>query len=448
MERGPGKDGHERNDQWLSIVLLCLYNLTMLAGGIILLPLLIPLLWAREKRRITIRQRLWWPIEDSPRRRGKRAQTLWVHALSVGEVLAARALVEQIRDRHQSTPIYFSASTHTGYQTACRIYNNSDVRVGFFPYDVMPSVRCAAARINPKAVILVETDIWPNFLAEMKRRNIPIFLVNMRLSDLTWERYRRFKWISRNVFGVFAKICVQTAADAQRMVKLGVASRRVCVTGNIKFDGGAEPRVDEAAHKWRKQIRIPDGSWVLVAGSTHEGEEALLIETFAALVNEGSAPRMIIAPRDPERAAHVLSLCRSRGLPCRGLSSVLANSGESIPDIVVVDFIGALKSLYCLADAAFIGGSLSRDGGHNPLEPAAYGKPVVFGPDMRDFRQIAAWLVEAGGAKQVADAAQLGTALHQLHGNQKLSEKMGHSAYAVFERHQGAVPRILEAIEL
>jgi 3-deoxy-D-manno-octulosonic-acid transferase len=437
-----------KNGQWVVLALLGLYNVAMVMAAMALLPILVPLSISRKRRLLTVKQRLWWPFDCHNHGRGGKDRPLWVHALSVGEVMAAQPLVDHLRAHHPERPVVFSASTLTGFETARRIFKDSPIGVAFFPYDLILSVRSAVARIDPLGVILVETDIWPNFIAEMNRCNIPVYLVNMRLSDTAWRRYRKCKWMAAKLFGAFTRICVQTRRDARRMVSLGIRPQCVCVAGNMKFDGLAGLQVDDAALRWRNQLKIGGGEAVLVAGSTHDGEETIVLEAFTALKKELPATRLVIAPRDPERSAHVLSLCRKHGVSCRSLSSVSMEQSESVSEVVVVDFLGALQGLYALADVAFVGGSLSRDGGHNPIEPAACGKPVLFGPDMRDFRQITDWLIAAGGASQVMDAEQLAAQWQRLLGDGDLSEKMGRKAYETFDMHQGAVSRIMAALEL
>jgi len=441
-----GNRGHIK--RWAAFALIGLYNIAMVLGVLLLLPLIVPLTATSKKRLLTFKRRLWCHSITPGGDKGSSEKPLWVHALSVGEVFAAQPLIRQIQSRYPHLPIVLTVSTLTGFQTALQLIKGSGVHVTFFPYDLILSVRRAVSQLDPLAVVFIETDIWPNVLVEMKRCKIPLYLINFRFSDDTWNYYRRFAWIARGVFGVFEHVCVQTRRDAFRIQHLGGDPARVRITGNIKFDGVDAPPVEQVADGWRKQLRIPRHRRVIVAGSTHEGEEAVLLQAFDALKASIADTLLIIAPRDPDRSDHILTLCRQSGYSCHGLSDPVAGPGRSETEIVVVDCLGVLRELYCLADVVFVGGSLNRDGGHNPLEPSACGKPVLFGPDMRDFRQIAGWLLKAQGAKQVQNAAQLANAWVQLLGDIQASQHMGRNAYTVFKSHQGAVHRVLSAIGL
>jgi 3-deoxy-D-manno-octulosonic-acid transferase len=341
-----------------------------------------------------------------------------------------------------------TASTLTGFRTASRLFKGRSVDVAYFPYDLIWTVRAVSHKIDARAVILVETDIWPNFLAEMKRRSIPVFLVNMRLSDGAWKRWRQLKWVAAKLFGAFEKICVQTQNDARRLIRLGVAQKRLSVTGNIKFDGVALTADNAVETHWRQRLQIETTQPIVVAGSTHEGEEQLLLEALVTLKNQGHTVRLVLAPRDPERARMVLAMCGPLGLAAGPLSQLAGIASNRPFDVVVVDVLGVLKELYSLAHVAFVGGSLVEEGGHNPLEPAIFGRPIVFGPDMRDFQQIADWLLQSGGARQVSHPGELVEALSGILGNDPLAASMGEQARQVVLLHQGAVDRTLQFLHL
>ncbi len=432
-----------------SVVLLLLYNTVASVGLLLASPVLLALVIASRKRRSTVRQRLgcWrYPWQSSLQEKPR--VKIWVHALSVGEVTAAQPLVEMVKDQHPELKIIFSVSTLTGYQTACRLFADDQIDLAYFPYDLIWSVRTMADKIDARAVVLVETDIWPNFLAEMKRRNVPIYLVNLRLSDGAWKSFRRFKWFAGKLFGAFDMICVQTPRDARRLIGLGIAKERLCVTGNIKFDGVSMAAEGHAAANWRKKLPLTSTRQIVVAGSTHDGEELFLLDALLSIIKEDRMVCLIIAPRNPNRAKDVLKLSENKGLTALRLSELLDGTMNHCPDVIVVDFIGALKELYSLADVSFVGGSLVKEGGHNPLEPAIFGRPVVFGPDMRDFRHIAAWLLHAGGARQVSDRKQLAKVFSQLLNDPQLAASMGERARQVVLLHQGAVMRTVKSLEL
>lgn len=374
--------------------------------------------------------------------------TLWVHALSVGEVLAAQPLVERICERHPELRIVLTVSTLSGFEIALQRFKEQPVDLAFFPYDWIWSVRVVADKIDAQAVILMETDIWPNFLAEMKRRNVPVYMVNMRISDSAWKSYRRLKWGAAKVFGAFAKICVQTQKDARRLSRLGVAPERLNVTGNIKFDSVAMSVNNGIEAKWRQKLPLAHAPKVIVAGSTHDGEETIVLDAFAALKKENRAVGLIIAPRDANRSQHVLDMCATKGLTAKRLSQLPSEKVSPSIEIIVVDYIGVLKELYSIANVAFVGGSLVNEGGHNPLEPAIFGKPIVFGPDMRDFRQIATWLLQAGGARRVSHQGELVKVLSQILDSDRLATALGDQAQQVVLLHQGATHKTIDTLNL
>jgi 3-deoxy-D-manno-octulosonic-acid transferase len=282
----------------------------------------------------------------------------------------------------------------------------------------------------------------------MHQRGVPVYLVNMRLSDRAFRVFVRIKWVARRLLGAFEMICVQTRRDRMRLGRIGVESRRVAVTGNIKFDDEGHSGSDTTIGHWPELVAAVDHRQVIVAGSTHEGEETQLLAAVKVIEAQQTPPLLILVPRNPDRSRHVLDVCDEAGRSCCLLSHLLEGRGLRRPDVVVVDFIGALKRLYALADVAFVGGSLSPDGGHNPLEPAAFAKPVLFGPDMRDFHHIAEMLTRAGGARQITPHEPLGKLLLELLTDPASARRMGQRARGVFLSNKGAVQRTLACLNL
>jgi 3-deoxy-D-manno-octulosonic-acid transferase len=292
--------------------------------------------------------------------------------------------------------------------------------------------------------VIVETDIWPNFLAETARRGVPVFLANARLSKRSLSGYRRAAFFIRPVFQCFAKICCQSALDADRFQRLGLPLELIPVTGSIKFDQTRESFPKSRLEEIRKTAGIPAGRKVMVAGSTHEGEEAVLAEALTLLKREFPDLCLIAAPRDPLRARAVRQVFQQAGF-----SGVLMSEPErcSDPDVIIIDRIGVLNGLYAFADAAFVGGSLIRLGGHNPLEPAAWGRPILFGPYMSDFVEISHLLLESGGAEEVTDASSLYGAVKAILMGREKAEHMGSQALRVFQANKGAVERTVGIIQ-
>ncbi len=422
----------------------------MTIGAVVLAPIWLFWVMATPRHRRTLLNRLGFASgRPHLRRRGSNRYRLWVHALSVGEVHASQALVNGLLDACPDIDLTFSASTLTGFKTAERTFNHRQIDLAFYPLDWLVSIQIIAGRIDPDAVILIETDIWPNFLTAMHRRGVPVYLVNMRLSDSAFRTFSKFRWAARTLLGAFEMICVQTRQDLTRLKLIGIDSSRVAVTGNIKFDSeGHGSDSGRAIDHWPELLAALDHRQVIVAGSTHEGEETQLLAALKVVEEQREPPLLVLVPRHPDRSKRVLDMCDKAGRSCCLLSYMLEGRGLRKPDVIVVDFIGALKRLYDLADIAFIGGSLIRDGGHNPLEPAAFAKPVIFGPDMRDFHHIAELLKRAGGARQLAEREPLGPLLLELLDDPESSARMGRRAQGVFLSNKGAVQRTLACLGL
>ena len=413
------------------------------------LPLIILLVLATDKRRKTVLHRLGLmplPKAISQNRSQKRDnRPIWIHALSVGEVLSAVPLVKELKSCFKHQDIVFSVSTKTGFEIANNLLKENVDSIFFFPYDLLVSVKYIAAKVEPAIVIIVESDIWPNFLFEMKRRNVPVILVNARLSKKSYFGYKRFLFFSKRLFLFFSKICVQSSEDASRFSLLGIPRGRITITGNIKFDQQYDFAGREELNKLRQSLLIKPSQKILLAGSTHYGEEAILLDAFSRLKKKYPDLILIFVPRNPDRAGSVCRICKSAGLFAVTMSELEEKKPE--PDVIVVDRIGILKMLYATADIAFVGGSLVRCGGHNPLEPAAFSRPIIFGPDTSDFADISNMLVESGGAISVNDAEGIyNIVLELLTDNHKAGE-MGSMAFKVFNANKGAVDKTLNVIE-
>ncbi len=428
---------------------LYIYNFLMITVLIVGFPVVLPFLLTSRKRRKTVLQRLFFGLSREIRPKLRVAggqQTIWVHALSLGEVVSAVPLVMALERIFGKEKIIFSASTLTGFETAAHRLEPHVRQVCFFPYDIIFAVIRAVNLVSPDLVIIVETDLWPNFMARLKLKAIPALLVNARLSDRSTAGYRRIPSIIRPLVNTFGSICVQSREDADRFVALGARPERVVVTGNLKFDQQLPPLSGREAEKLRQIFHLQTGDRVIVAGSTHPGEEEPLLEGVVRLKEQRPELKLVIAPRDPERAAVVKALSVARGLKARCLGE-LEKQGTTGPlDVIVIDRIGILGRTYAICDLAFVGGSLVKAGGHNPLEAAAFGKPVLFGPDMSDFRQVARWLAAAGGAVTVADADSFTEQAQRLLANAELARSAGKNAYRTFAANSGAVQRTITQV--
>jgi 3-deoxy-D-manno-octulosonic-acid transferase len=427
------------------------YNLLCIFGGFLAIPWLLVSVIASRKRRKTVLQRLGiavTPCLKDLKESDFVLRPLWVHALSVGEVLSAVSLARALKEKYPGRPVVFSASTLTGYETASRLLQNDLNAVFYFPYDLIFSVRAVINRINPALVVIVETDIWPNFLFEMKRRLIPVVLVNARLSGRSYTGYRRFsRWISP-VFQRFSFVCAQSGEDARRFRSLGLPADRVTIAGNLKYDSLPDLASENARQYLRRILSGISHRQCLVAGSTHPGEEEMLLKVFSRLKTEIPALCLILAPRNADRAGEVFSLAASHGLTAELLTRMEGLTALGPPDVVVVNTIGHLKSLYSLCDVAFVGGSLIDFGGHNPLEPAAFAKPILFGPHTGDVAESCKLLLTSGGARVVHGTNELFQAVLTLLNSPERAQAMGKNAFQILKENQGALEKTLNAIGL
>jgi 3-deoxy-D-manno-octulosonic-acid transferase len=304
-------------------------------------------------------------------------------------------------------------------------------------------VKKVLRQVSPSLFVLVESDIWPTFLLELKKMNVPTVLVNARLSSSSFVGYKRLSWIMRPVLNSFSKICVQSDEQGKRFVKIGVKPDKICVTGNMKFDQKTDHVSGKNIISIRKSLLIPENKKIFLAGSTHPGEEKVLLESFVRLRSTFSDLVLVIVPRNPDRADEVCRLASDSGLVVKKMSRKKSDSS----DVVVVDAMGVLGKLYAIADAAFVGGSLVAFGGHNPLEPAAFAKPMIFGPDMSDFPEISRMLLCAGGAIEVKDDEQIYQAVQKILSDPIRAREIGKKAFEVFQANQGAVEKTVAVIK-
>jgi 3-deoxy-D-manno-octulosonic-acid transferase len=425
------------------------YNLLWTIGMLLTFPLVAISIISSRKRRKTVLQRFGIAVAPGLQDLKKSAldlHPLWVHALSVGEVLSAVSLARTLKQKYPDRSIVFSASTLTGFETASRLLQNDLNAVFYFPYDLIFSVRSVINRIHPALVVIVETDIWPNFLFEMKRRLIPVVLVNARLSDRSYSGYRRFsKWTSP-VFQCFSFVCAQSGEDARRFMGLGLPADKVTISGNMKYDSTPDLVSENAIQYLRRILSGITHQKCLVAGSTHPGEEAILLDAYSRLKADIPALCLILAPRDIDRAIGICNLAVSQGFAVELLTQMEGLTTLERPDVVVVNTIGHLKTLYALCDVAFVGGSLINFGGHNPLEPAAFAKPILFGPHTSDVAESCNRLLAAGGAQVVRNATELVQATLTLLKSPEHFQEMGNNAFQILQKNQGALEKTLNAI--
>jgi 3-deoxy-D-manno-octulosonic-acid transferase len=369
--------------------------------------------------------------------------TIWLHAVSLGEMSAAAPLVRALRARYPESALVLTTATPTGRARARSLFGD-EVDVRFLPYDMPGAVTRFLERIRPRLALIMETEIWPNLFHVVERRGVPLVLASARLSANSVMRYLRFGGLFRGIFSASSLIAAQTAVDAERFVTIGAQSARTRVVGNIKFDLELGAGVLDRGRELRSTMGGTRLTWI--AGSTHAGEEEQVLAAHAELRGAEPNALLLLVPRHPDRFGAVADLLNDRGMQFTRRSS-----GE-IPDaatsVVLVDTVGELGALYASADVAFVGGSLVPVGGHNLLEPAALGVPVLTGPSHSNGKDIAQLLLAEGAALQVADASELAAALVRLLRDPAERQRMGDIGRQVIESNRGSVARLLELIEM
>lgn len=371
---------------------------------------------------------------------------IWLHAVSVGESVAARPLLKALHTRYPDHAILVSNTTETGRGITAS-FPEKDLCI-YFPFDFLPAVRRALDSIRPEVVIIMETEIWPNFTREAARRDIPVILANGRISDRSYNRYLFFSWFFRNALQLFSMLCMQTDTDRERIVAIGAPQERAVRGGNLKYDIPLREVPEGERNALRERYRIPPGLAVLTAGSTHPGEEELVLDTYRELLPACGDLFLVLVPRHPERADAVAKLLEQGRIPYRRRTSLPADSEDLFHggEVLLVDTVGELMSLYALSDVVYVGGSLVPTGGHNLLEPASVGVASVFGPHMTNFREIAGLVLQYGAGIQVETPAGLSEACRALITSSELRRVLGQNGLKLMRDNGGATERHLEII--
>lgn len=371
---------------------------------------------------------------------------IWLHAVSVGEAIAARPLLKALRDRYPAHAILVSNTTETGRNISAG-FTEKDLCI-YFPFDFLPAVRHTLASIKPELVIIMETEIWPNFTREASRRGIPVILANGRISDRSFSRYLKFGWIFRQALQQFSCLCMQTETDRERIVAIGAPGERTLATGNLKYDIPLHPVSDDERAALRKLYLIPGSLTVMTAASTHPGEEEHVLSAYRELLTTCSKLFLVLVPRHPERANEVATLLEQMHLAYRRRTAISPSDEELFQDseVLLVDTIGEMMGLYSLSDLAFVGGSLVRTGGHNLLEPASLGIPCVFGPHISNFREIAALVLRYRAGIQIETSENLASTCRTLIENSAKRHLLGKNGLRMMQENGGATELHLEII--
>ncbi len=421
-----------------------LYDLLLYLSALILVPYYLFRGLRYGKARHGVRERMGVYAQDF-RQILQGRKVIWVHAVSVGETRAAIPLLKALKKSHPDALLILSNVTETGRKIAEGL-PEIDHYI-FFPFDLRWVVRKALTIVQPDIIVLVETEIWPNFVLEAKRRNIPIILVNGRISDRSFPRYRMAGKFLEPILECISDYCMQSEQDSRRIRHLGAVSGRVQVTGNLKFDM-QPPEIDAAELELLKdELRLPENGTIWVAGSTHDGEEKQLVDVYQSLRKVCPELFLILVPRHPERCRQVADELSKMDIVATMRSAVSTmdksfHSGE----VMIVDTLGEMLKLYTLADLVFVGGSLVPTGGHNVLEAALVKKPVLFGPHMQNFKEIARLLRAAHGGLQVMDSEDLYRQMKILLENPTEAERIGDNGRHLLQENQGATERTVAII--
>lgn len=417
-----------------------LYNLTILLA----LPLLICALGVNRKYRAGVRERLGF-FSPSLCRALQGQRPIWLHAVSVGEVTASIPIIRRIKEEHPQRKILVSTITATGNFTVRQKLPEVDWVI-YFPYDYLPIVKRVIRIINPCIFIHTETEIWPNFLLILERHGIPSVIINGRISRGSSRRYRFFGRFFRQVFQKVSSFGMQSAIDYQRVIEIGADPDRVLLTGNLKYDQKHVVCDSEALARLRNSFNVAPEEQVFVAGSTHAGEEEMVLEVYQKLVQEHPRLVLILAPRHPERFHEVERLVKSKSMALIRKTQVRGNIPPVSPRVVLLDTIGELSQTYALGDIIFVGGSLVNVGGHNILEPLLFKKPVLFGPYMHNFAEIVQTLQEANAVIMVGSKKELWEQSRRLLKDRARAELLGANGFEVVRKHQGATEKNMAMI--
>ena len=410
------------------------------AAYLLLLPLLLARLAWRGRRNAAYRDR--WRQRLGIYADGLKSDgAVWVHAVSVGEVGAAAPLVRALRERFPFVPVLITTTTPTGYDTVTRQFGETVQHV-YFPYDLPFIVRRFLRRFRPRMLLLMETELWPNVIHECRRTNIPVMLVNGRMSEQSAKRYGAARGFTAEMLTELTGLATQTAADAERLRLLGAPAAHISITGSLKFDVHLPASVFEEGAAIRRELGI--NRPILMAGSTRPGEEDVMLEVLQRLRASFPALLLVIAPRHPERFDAVAELCRKAKLRVARRRGGAGCTAEV--DVFLVDTMGELLKFYAASDVAFVGGSLAPFGGQNMLEPAALGVPVVTGPHLFNFEEIATKLRQAGALEIGGDAAALSAIIAGWLSDSDRRDAAGRAGSGIVASNKGATASVVDML--
>ncbi len=417
-----------------------LYNVLLTFLLIVAIPYFLLRTLISERFRKSLPQRLGFfqsPLLKRP---------VWVHAASVGEVFCAIPLLKRIKRELPHSKVVLTTMTPTGNETARSRVPEAD-QILFLPMDHPFILRRSIKKIQPGLLLIAETELWPNLLRSFGKKGIPIVLFNGRISKKSFRRYLLFKFFFKECLKYISLFLMQTEEDRERVIEMGAKSQETKVVGNLKFDQTLPSLTQESLGKIAEALGFHGEKKVLIAGSTHSGEEEILVNLHKELKKIEPNLLLILAPRHLERLEEVETILRKEAVSwLRKTSLPTRPSDQESPEVILLDTMGELMDIYSLGTLVFVGGSLVRIGGHNPLEPLFFRKCVLFGPHMFHFSEISSRLIEVGGAIQVSGKEELLSQLRRLLFDRRAREEVGENGYQFLQRHQGATERMFEQI--
>ncbi len=374
----------------------------------------------------------------------KKLSPIWIHAVSVGEINAVKSLIRELRKEYPEKNLVISTVTETANTIAKSLVEDGD-RVTFLPLDLSFIVKRVVRKIRPSLFVIAETEIWPNLILRLEREKVPIVLVNGRISGRSFRGYRIVKFLLKDILRKISLFCMQTERDKKRILSLGVPKEKVFVAGNMKFDTIDYRDFEENYRDYRQKLDLKPTEELIVAGSTHPGEEKIILEVYKKLLIDFSNLRLLIAPRHPERAENIAKLAIKCGFnPVR--ISQLSDQSTNQKIIFILDTIGKLISFYAISTIVFVGGSLVKRGGHNILEPAFFEKPIIFGPYMFNFQDICDLFLSNKAAIKVDNKQELFEEVKNLLDNPSEKEELSKRARVLILENQGATEKNISLI--
>ncbi|MDD5085636.1 MAG: 3-deoxy-D-manno-octulosonic acid transferase [Candidatus Omnitrophica bacterium] len=434
-----------------------LYNIFFIVFGIIYLPFFLARLRQAESPRKLVGDRcgllspsliqsVGGPVDKTLGKsiNGAGKKVIWVHAVSVGEVMAAGVFIKKLKERFPSHISLVSTVTPTGQKLAKSLCGPD--RVFYFPFDLSFIVRRVLAKLNPEIIILIETEIWPNLIEEASSCGIPVGIINGRLSPRSSRQYERFRFLITPILNKISFILAQTEEDRERYIRLGYDFGSIRVTGNMKFDASLGRDSSGAPEVLKKSLGFPDTAPIFIAGSTHPGEEKIVLDVFGRLRLLFPNLKLVIAPRHIERSRDLKRMAEERSFKVRSAKPLEGDVSSGEFDVFLLNTLGELRQLYSIADLVFMGGSLIRHGGQNPIEPASFKRPVIFGPHVFNFQAIYSRLASANAAKKLLDSDSFYEIARQILSSPERAKIMGDAAFSVVQSLRGATERNLDII--